>query len=109
LGRKFERAIEITDQIPEESLDKFSRFFRAASYAFLDRDKDAERAKADLIAKKGEQVEEIWLNEGQVYARTNEQDLEREGFRKLGLRICATEEELKKFESPKRPPECVKT
>jgi TolB-like protein len=109
LGRKFERTIEITDQIPEESADKFTRFFRAASYAFLDRDKDAERAKTDLIAKNGEQVEEIWLNEGQVYARTSEQDIEREGFRKLGLRICATDEELKKFDNPKRLPECVKS
>jgi TolB-like protein/class 3 adenylate cyclase len=109
LGRKFERTIETTDQIPEESVDKFSRFMRAASYAFLDRDKDAERAKADLIAKNGEQVEEIWLNEGQMYARTSEQDIEREGFHKLGLRVCATEEELKKFDNPKRLPECVKT
>jgi adenylate cyclase len=109
LGRKFERTIETTDQIPEESADKFSRFMRAASYAFLDRDNDAERAKADLIAKNGEQVEEIWLNEGQMYARTTEQDIEREGFRKLGLRICATEEELKKFDNPKRLAECVKT
>ena len=108
-GRKFERTIEITDQIPEESVDKFTRFFRAASYAFLDRDKDAERAKTDLIAKNGEQVMEIWLNEGEVFARTDEQDIEREGFRKLGLRICATDEELKKFDNPKRFPECVKT
>ena len=108
-GRKFERAIEMSDQIPEESRDKFTRFFRAASYAFLGRAEDAERAKADLIAKNGEQVMEIWFNEGEVFARTNEQDLEREGFRKLGLRICATEEELKKFDNPKRLPECVKT
>ena len=48
--------IEMTDQVPEESIDKFTRFFRAASYAFLGRAKDAERAKADLIAKNGEQV-----------------------------------------------------
>ena len=109
LGRKFERTIEITDQVPEDSLDKFSQFMRAASYAFLDRDKDGERAKADLIAKNGKQVEEIWLNEGQVYARTSEQDIEREGFHKLGLRVCAADEELKKFDNPKRLPECVKT
>jgi hypothetical protein len=44
-----------------------------------------------------------------MYARTSEQDIEREGFRKLGLRICATEEELKKFDNPKRLAECVKT
>ena len=85
------------------------RFFRAASYAFLGRADEAKRAKADLIAKDGEQVMEIWFNNGEVFARTDEQDLEREGFRKLGLRICATDEELKKFDAPKRLPECVKT
>ena len=44
-----------------------------------------------------------------MFARTSEEDFEREGFRKLGFRICATEEELKKFDNPKRLPECVKT
>jgi TolB-like protein len=108
-GRKFDRVIEVEDQIPEEIRYPFDRFYRAASYAFLGRAEDAERAKADLIAKNGEQVEEIWLNEGKVYARANEQDLEREAFRKLGFRMCATVEELKKYDNPKRLPECVKT
>ncbi len=107
--RKFERAIEVIDQIPDDHRDKFARFFRSASYALLGRAEDAERAKADLIAKNGEQVMEIWFNEGEVFARTNEQDIEREGFRKLGFRICATDEDLKKFDNPKRLPECVKT
>jgi adenylate cyclase len=108
-GHKFDRAIGLTDQIPEENKDAWPRFYLAASYAFLGRAEDAARAKADLIAKDGEQVMEIWFNDGEVFARTTEQDLEREGFRKLGLRICATEEELKKFDNPKRLPECVKT
>ena len=108
-GRKFERAIEVADQVPEEIRMKFDRFWRAASYAFLGRAADFERAKADLITKNGEQVLELWFNEGQVFARTNEQDLLREAFRKLGFRICATEEELKKLDNPKRMPECVKT
>ena len=107
-GRRFERVIELSDQIPDETRDFGSRFNRAASYAFLGRTEDAERAKADLTAKSGEQVWEKWSNEGEVFARTNERDLEIEGFRKLGLRICATDEELKKFENPKRLPECVK-
>jgi hypothetical protein len=108
-ARKFERAVEVADQVPEESRDKYNRFLRAASFAFLDRAEDAERAKADLIAKNGAQVLEIWWNDGEVFARSTEQDLEREGFRKLGLRICATDDELKKFDNPKRLPECVKT
>jgi predicted Zn-dependent protease len=109
LGRKLERAIALVDQIPEESRERSSRFMRAASYAFLGRAEDAERAKADLIAKNGEQVMEMWFNTGEVFARTSEQDLEQERFRKLGLRICATEEELKKLDNPKRLPACVKT
>jgi adenylate cyclase len=107
--RKFERAIEVVDQIPEEMRLGTTRLFLAASYAFLGRAEDAQRAKADLLAKEREPVMEILSNEGQVFARTNEQDIEREGFRKLGLRICATEEELKKFEHPKRLPECIKS
>ena len=109
LDRKFERAIAVSDQIPDDHRDRLIRLFRAASYAFLGRADDAERAKADLIAKNGEQVMEIWFNEGEVFARTIEQDLEREAFRKLGFRICATEEELKKIDNPKRLPECLKT
>jgi TolB-like protein len=107
--RKFERTIEQVELIRDESRESSDRFFLAASYAFLGRTEDAERAKADLIAKNGEQVMEIWFNEGEVFARTSEQDIEREGFRKLGLRICATEEELKKYDNPKRLPECLKT
>ena len=109
MGRKFERSVEEFGQIPEESRNRFVRFYEAASYAFLGRTEDSERAKADLIAKNGEQVLEVWLNEGDSYARTNERDLEREAFRKLGFRVCATEEELKKFDNPKRLPECVKS
>jgi adenylate cyclase len=108
-GRKFDRVLEVSDQIPEESRDNFHRFAKAASFAFLDRADAEERAKADLIAKDGEQVMEMWFNDGEVFARTDEQDIEREGFRKLDLRICATEEELKKFDNPKRLPECIKT
>jgi adenylate cyclase len=108
-GRKFDRVLEVSDQIPEESRDNFHRFAKAASFAFLDRADAEERAKADLIAKDGEQVMEMWFNDGEVFARTDEQDIEREGFRKLGLRICATEEELKKFANPQRLPECIKT
>jgi tetratricopeptide (TPR) repeat protein len=108
-GRKFERTIEISNQVPEESRDNFNLFFVATSYAFLGQAEDSKRARANLVAKYGEQVLERWLNEGIVFARTNEQDLLREGFRKLDLRICATEEELKKYASPKRLPECVKS
>ena len=107
-ARKFERAIEVSDQIPEESRDKFNRFLRAASYAFSRSRRGCWAAQeADLITKNGEQVMEVWFNEGEVFARTSEQDIEREGLRRLDLRIYATEEELKKFDNPRSLPECV--
>jgi hypothetical protein len=89
------------DQIPEENRDAGPRFIRAAGLAFLGRAEDAERANAHLITKDGEQVFEIWLNGGGAYARATEQDLDHEGFRKLDLRICATGDELNKFDNPK--------
>jgi predicted Zn-dependent protease len=108
-GRKFERAIEQIKLMPDEDQLVFYRFQLAASYAFLGRTEDAERAKADLIAKNGAPVLEQFHNEGEVFARTQEEDVYRDGFRELGFRICATDEELKKYENPKRLPECVKT
>jgi tetratricopeptide (TPR) repeat protein len=108
-GRKFERALEISDQIPEQNNYAFNQFYRAAGYAFLGRNEEAQRAKAVLVEKFGDQVLELWWNEGYIFARTNEQDLLREGFRKLGPRICATEAELEKIDNPKRLPECVKS
>ena len=108
-SRQFKRTIELVDQIPDQSIAFYSRFFRAASYAYLGRSEEAKRAKDELVAKDGEQVMELWFNDVEVFARTEELDIEREGFRKLGLRICATAEELKKFTNPKRLPECVKS
>ena len=109
-SRQFERTIELVDQIPDKSIGPYQRVFRAASYAYLGRTEEAKRAKDELVAKDGEQVMELWVyNNGEVFARTEEQDIEREGFRKLGLRICASAEELKKYTNPKRLPECVKS
>jgi hypothetical protein len=96
-----------TPQPPQVSPER--ALIESSSYAFLGRTEDSERATADLIAKNGEQVLEVWFNEGDSYARTNERDLEREAFRKLGFRVSANEEELKKFDNPKRLPECVKS
>ena len=109
LDRKFERAIEVSDQIPEEHRNKIATFMRAASYALLGRAEEAESAKSAFLAKFKDQSFETFFNEGEVFARTKEADIYRDAFRALGLRICATDEELKKFDNPKRLPECVKT
>ena len=108
-ARKFERAVELGEQVPEDARGWYTRTLLAFSYAMLGRSNEADRAKASVISHHGEQVMEVWFNEGEVFFRQTEQDLEREAFRKLGFRICATPEELKKYANPKRLPECVKS
>ena len=108
-ARKFERAAALGEQIPEAARNPYVRTILAASYAMLGPSAEGDRAKASLISRYGEQVLEVWFNDGEVFFRQTEQDLEREAFHKLGFRICATPEELKKFANPKRLPECVKS
>ena len=46
------------------------------------------------------------MNTGWIFEREQEQQQILASARKAGVRICATEEELKQFPSPRRLPEC---
>jgi hypothetical protein len=46
------------------------------------------------------------LNEEWAFPRSEEKDLFLEGFRKAGLPLCTTQEQLEKFPNPKRIPDC---
>jgi TolB-like protein/class 3 adenylate cyclase/Tfp pilus assembly protein PilF len=107
-ARHFDRVIEIVTSMPEDTRTKGAWLYLAMSYAFLGRTNEAEATKAAYIARFGETSAEQWRNEGWVYARQQEQDLFHEGFRKLGLPICATDEYLAKIVNPTRLLECVK-
>ena len=114
-GRKFERVIELSDQISaEESVRQLQSIFsgRKLRFSWPRRGRGA-LLKPTSIAKDGmNRVMEIWFNEGRcVCARPLEQDIECEGFRKLGLRICATDEELRKdiLTTQSACRKCVKT
>jgi TolB-like protein/class 3 adenylate cyclase/tetratricopeptide (TPR) repeat protein len=107
-GRRFDRVVEITTSMPEKSRGKWAWIALAMSYAYLDRTKEAEAAKAAYITRYGETSIEQWLNEGVVYLRQQEQNVFVDGYRKLGLPICAPDEYLAKIVNPKRLPECVK-
>ena len=104
-GREFERAIVLSDQIPEESQGKFSRFFGLQVMRFSVVARMRSAPKLTSSRRTANRCSKYGSTPGEVFARTNEQELEREGFGKLGLRICGTEEELKKFDNPKRLPE----
>ena len=107
-GRRFDRVIEIASSIPEKSRGKWVWITLAMSYAYLGQTKDAEAAKAYYLTRYGVTSIEQQLNEGLVYARQQEQDVFVDGYRKLGLPLCAPVEFLTKINNPKRLPECEK-
>jgi hypothetical protein len=107
-AQRFDRVIEVATSIPEEMRHVFSVLNLAMSYAYLGRIHEAQTTKAAFIARFGETLAEQWLNEGQNYARQQEQDLFVNGYRRLGLPICAPDEYLAKIVNPKRLQECVK-
>jgi hypothetical protein len=69
--------------------------------------KEAEAAKAALVARDGEPSAELKLNQDFPFARQQEQGLFVEAFRKLGLPVCLKREEAAKLTNPQRLPECV--
>jgi TolB-like protein/class 3 adenylate cyclase/tetratricopeptide (TPR) repeat protein len=107
-GRQFERTVEVVEAIPEEKRSRFARLALAASYAFLGRTEEAAAAKALFVARHGEPSAELWLNQGFSFARERERDLFVDGFRKLGLPVCASPEDLAGINTPKRLPDCSK-
>jgi adenylate cyclase len=106
--RQFERTVELMEPVPDESRSRMSRLVLAASYAFLGRAEEAEAAKALFVRRYGEPSAELWLNQGFSFARQRERDLFVDSFRKLGLPICATPEDLAGISMPKRLPDCSK-
>jgi TolB-like protein len=107
-ARRFDKVIEIVRSMPTETRSKLAWLNLAMSYAYLDRTKDANAAKAAFIERFGTRSAEEWLNEGQVYVRQQEQDLFVNGLRKLGFPICALSEYLSKKTNPARLPECLR-
>jgi TolB-like protein/class 3 adenylate cyclase/tetratricopeptide (TPR) repeat protein len=106
-AHRFDRVIEVATSMPEEMRLKWTVLHLAMSYAYLGRTDEARATKAAYVERFGAMPAEQWLNEGQYYARQQEQDLFVDGFRKLGLPICATDEFLTKIANPKRLSECV--
>jgi tetratricopeptide (TPR) repeat protein len=108
-ARRFDRVIGIATSMPDETRARWTWIHLAMSYAYLNRAKEAEGTKAAYIERFGETSAEQWLNEGQVYARQQEQDLFVNGLQKLGMPICASAEYLTKITNPVRLPQCKTT
>jgi tetratricopeptide (TPR) repeat protein len=107
-GHRYEKVIQIITATPEESRGLWTRLLLAASYAMTGEADRATAAKADFIAKHGVRSAEMMINQGFVFARSVEQDQFVDIFRKLGLPVCTTAEQLAKLKDPKRLAKCVK-
>jgi TolB-like protein/class 3 adenylate cyclase len=107
-ARRFDRVIEIAASMPDETRGRLTWIHLAMSYGYLSRTTEAEATKASFVARYGEIAAEQWLNEGQVYARQQEQDLFVDGLRRIAMPICASAEYLAKITNPVRLPECNK-
>jgi hypothetical protein len=80
------------------------------SYAYLIRTKEAKLAITAYLKRFWGNICRAVVNRRVTpYVRQQERDLLVNGFRKVGLPICASETYLVKVAKPVRLPECVKT
>lgn len=80
--------------------------WKAASQAELGQDAAARKTIDQLKDLYWEVSFEWLLNTGWNFERVEEQDMILGSARKVGLRICASADEIAQFDSPRRLPEC---
>jgi hypothetical protein len=79
----------------------------AAAYGHLGDAENARRAAEVLLKDVPNFSAELGFNFSYFFARQRKRDLFVEGFRKAGLRVCATVAELVPYPNAVRLPECV--
>lgn len=107
VGRFEDAAKAILGREPGSS-NVSDKMLLAAAYGHLGRAEDARRAAEALVKEMPAFSAELALNFNYFFARQRERDLFVEGFRKVGLRVCATAAELAPYPNATRLPECVK-
>ncbi len=106
LSRRFDDAIAVISRIPEGARSRGSRLYLTFSYALSGHRKEAERARADLLATYPAMSAELLLNTGWAFSRSEDQQLFLDGFRAAQVPLCAAAADLVKITTPRRLPEC---
>ena len=107
-SRRFEEAIEAASRWRTlNDLQVFLLVMVAGAQAELGRDADMAKTVAVFNQRFPEVSFEWLLNNGWVFEREQEEQLALASVRKIGIRICATAEELQTGPALKRLPECV--
>ena len=105
---RYSDMVEASDHVrAERELNPFNLVFRAASQAELGQAAQAEETVAELRRRFPAASIEFYLQNDMIFERKQDEERLLASTRKAGVRICATDEELKPFASPRRLPECV--
>ena len=104
-NRRFRDAIAATKKRINES-PVWDPLFRSLSYAQLGRRKEADADIAAVLKLRPDFSAEKWISETGIYLRNDERDLFLDSVRKVGLSICATEEQLERFPKIRREHRC---
>ena len=104
---RYDDVVKSTDRArAERELNPFTLTWRAAAQAELGRSEEA-RATVDELRRRFPAASiEYFLQNDWTFERKQEEERILASARKAGVRICATDEELKPFPSPRCLPEC---
>jgi TolB-like protein len=104
---RYEEAVDAVDRGSASTEASPSMLvWKAASLAELGKAEEAAKTVKELEGLYSEVSFEWLLNTGWNFERAQEQDKILEASRKAGFRLCATENEIIEFSSPKRLKEC---
>ena len=105
-AKRYDDCVAIISRVPPESRSRGGRLFLAMSYAFLNRAQDAELARTELLVKHPTLSAELLKNQGWTFARPEDEQLLRDGFRAINLPLCASDADLAKISKPVRLAGC---
>jgi tetratricopeptide (TPR) repeat protein len=106
MARRYDDAIKVLTQIPEESRARDSWVFLTASYAWLGRKEEVATTRAKLLRAFPAISAERSPNEDYIFARSTDEEFFVESFRVADLPVCMTPEEIASMPTVKQRPEC---
>jgi hypothetical protein len=107
-SRRFEDLVGVITRIPENARSRSSRLFFTMGYAFLGRTAELEAARKDFIQNYPKVSAELMLNQDWTSLPTEQENLFIDGFRKAGLPLCATPDQLTKVPILKHISDCTR-
>jgi hypothetical protein len=107
--RRYDDVMAVLVRIPREGYNRRLTFVHAATLAQLGRTSEVGAARDRLLAQYPNISAELALNREFRVLRQQEEELVLDSFRRLGLPVCASPEDLAGLAGPMRLAECIGT